>query len=206
MTLSNQLIKPKTKSIMKKIILLGLVCVLFSFTRSQNKEVIDHAIWQTTQDVTYDGSYVKLDYPNGDVPANKGVCTDVIIRAYRAINVDLQSLIHRDMKEAFPVYCKRYKSKVIDKNIDHRRTQNMQTYFTRQGAKIPVSYRGSDYKPGDIVFWSIANGHVGMVVDKKVPGTNRYYVVHNIGSGPKMEDFLFGLTIVDHYRWNPTPH
>jgi uncharacterized protein YijF (DUF1287 family) len=190
---------------MKKLILLGLVIVLSSFSRPQKaiKEVIDHAIWQTTQDVTYDGKYVKLDYPNGDVPSNTGVCTDVIVRAYRAIDVDLQSLIHVDMRKALPVYCKRYKSNVVDKNIDHRRTQNMQTYFTRQGAKIPVSYRGADYKPGDLVFWRIANGHVGIVTDKKVPGTNRYYVVHNIGSGPRMEDFLFALTIVDHYRWNP---
>jgi uncharacterized protein YijF (DUF1287 family) len=167
------------------------------------KTVIDHAKWQTTQDVTYDGSYVKLKYPNGDVAPNKGVCTDVIIRAYRSIGVDLQKLIHEDMLKARETYNKRYKTKVLDRSIDHRRTQNMQTFFSRQGAKIPVSYRGSDYKPGDLVFWQIANGHVGIVVDKKVPGTNRYYVVHNIGSGPKMEDFLFSLTVVDHYRWNP---
>jgi uncharacterized protein YijF (DUF1287 family) len=147
---------------------------------------------------------VRLAYPNGDVAANKGVCTDVIIRAYRAISVDLQKLIHLDMVANKSLYNQRYITKVIDRSIDHRRTQNMQTYFTRQGAKIPVSYSGKDYKPGDLVFWKIANGHVGIVVDKKVPGTNRYYVVHNIGSGPHMEDFLFSLPIVDHYRWNPS--
>jgi uncharacterized protein YijF (DUF1287 family) len=188
---------------MKKLLLIGIVLMLSSFARPQIKDVVEHAIWQTTQDVTYDGSYVRLDYPNGDVPANKGVCTDVIIRAYRAINVDLQSLIHKDMKEAFPIYNKRYKSKVIDSNIDHRRTQNIQTFLTRQGAKLPISYKGGDYKPGDIVFWKLAAGHVGIVVNKKVPGTNRYYVVHNIGSGPKMEDVLFALSLEDHYRWNP---
>jgi len=192
---------------MKKLILLGLVIVLSAFSRPPKaiKEVIDHAKWQTTQDVTYDGSYVKLDYPNGDVPANKGVCTDVIIRAYRAIDVDLQKLIHEDMLKAFAIYNKRFRSKVVDKNIDHRRTQNIQTFLTRQGAKIPLSFRGADYRPGDIVFWKLAAGHVGIVVDKKVPGTNRYYVVHNIGRGPQMEDVLFNLSLEDHYRWNPEP-
>jgi len=189
---------------MKKLFLIGMVLMLSSFARPQIKDVVEHAKWQTTQDVTYDGSYVRLAYPGGDVAANKGVCTDVVIRAYRSIGVDLQKLIHEDMLVAFTVYNKRYKSKVIDSNIDHRRTQNIQTFLTRQGAKLPISYRGSDYKPGDIVFWKLAAGHVGIVVDKKVPGTNRYYVVHNIGAGPQMEDVLFNLSLEDHYRWNPT--
>jgi uncharacterized protein len=192
---------------MKKLILIltALVFTLSSFvTPTPNmQKVIDHAQWQSTQDVTYDGSWRKIDYPGGDVPAHIGVCTDVIIRAYRAIDVDLQVLIHEDMLKAHAEYNKRYHTKTIDANIDHRRTQNMQTFFTRQGAKLPISKKGSDYLPGDIVFWDIAHGHVGIVTDKKVPGTSRYYVVHNIGGGPQEEDFLFGGVIEDHYRWNP---
>jgi uncharacterized protein YijF (DUF1287 family) len=186
---------------MRKLILLSLLLFTFLFSFAQSEKVIDHAIWQTTQDVTYDGRYIGIPYPNGDVPANIGVCTDVVIRAYRAINKDLQQLIHEDMLKAREAYNKRYKTKVLDTSIDHRRTQNMQTYFTRHGKKLPISKNGSDYKPGDLVFWDVAAGHVGIVIDKKVPGTNRYYVVHNIGSGPRKEDFLFGAPIVDHYRW-----
>lgn len=189
---------------MKPLILLLIVGVLSLFTRSsQIDKVIDHAQWQTTQRVTYDGSWRKIDYPGGDVPAHIGVCTDVIIRAYRAIDVDLQVLIHEDMLKAHSVYNQRYKTKVIDRNIDHRRTQNIETYLTRQGASLSITDDGSDYLPGDIVFWDIAAGHVGIVTDKKVAGTNRYHIVHNIGAGPQEEDFLFGGTITGHYRWYP---
>jgi len=172
-------------------------------TSPKMQTVVDHAQWQATQDVTYDGSYRSIPYPNGDVPANIGVCTDVIIRAYRAIDVDLQVLVHEDMLANKSEYDKRRYSPVVDSNIDHRRCPNLRTFFTRQGAKLPISKSGADYLPGDIVFWDIAAGHVGMVVDKKVAGTNRYYVVHNIGGGPQEEDFLFGGKIVDHYRWQP---
>ena len=177
-----------------------MVIIGLSLITSQMQKVVDHAKWQSTQHVTYDGKYIQIPYPNGDVPANIGVCTDVIIRAYRAIGVDLQKLIHEDMLSNKVVYDKRRYSKIVDSNIDHRRTQNMQTYFTRQGAKKPIT---DNYLPGDIVFWDVAYGHVGIVVDEKVPGTDRYYVVHNIGSGPKMEDVLYSFKIVDHYRWNP---
>ena len=167
------------------------------------QKIIKHAKWQATQDVHYDGTYRKIDYPNGDVPANIGVCTDVLIRAYRAIGVDLQLLIHEDMVSHRAIYNKRRKTAQLDKSIDHRRVPNMRTYFTRQGAKLTISKKGEDYKPGDIVFWDVAAGHVGLVVDVKVSGTKRYKVVHNIGGGPQLEDFLFGAVIVDHYRWIP---
>lgn len=171
-----------------------------AFTPSPNtQKVIDHAKWQTTQKVTYDGSYRQIDYPNGDVPANIGVCTDVIIRAYRAIDVDLQQLVHEDILSDMSAYG----IKKADSNIDHRRCSNLKIFFKRQGAKQPITKNAEDYLPGDIVFWDVAYGHVGIVVDKKVPGTDRYYIVHNIGSGPQMVDFLFATTIVDHYRWNP---
>jgi uncharacterized protein YijF (DUF1287 family) len=190
---------------MKRIlILLALSIGLMSFRPAPSPidSVVKHALWQTTQDVTYDGRYYKIDYPNGDVPANIGVCTDVIIRAYRSIGIDLQQLIHEDMKVAHAEYTKRRKTDKLDASIDHRRTQNIETYLTRQDASLACTTNGKDYEPGDIVFWGdIAYGHVGIVVDKKVPGTNRYYIVHNIGAGPKMEDFLFKSKITGHYRW-----
>lgn len=188
---------------MKKILLLVSLSLMAFTAPPQIQKVINHAKWQTTQHVTYDGKYVQIDYPNGDVPATIGVCTDVIVRAYRSINKDLQKLIHEDMMVNKSVYDKRRYSKKIDSNIDHRRTQNIQTYLTRQGAKKPITKDEKDYLPGDIVFWDVAYGHVGIVVDKLVPGTSRYYVVHNICCGPKMEDFLFSSKIVDHYRWQP---
>lgn len=162
------------------------------------------AFEQTHQKVRYDGSYYTIEYPNGDVPDSIGVCTDVVIRAYRKVGYDLQKLVHEDMKRAFAEYNKRRKSDRIDSNIDHRRTPNLQTYFTRQGAKLSVSEKGSDYLPGDIVFWDIAAGHVGVVVNEKVPGTDRYFMVHNICCGNQKEDFLFAAKIVGHYRWDPT--
>ena len=158
---------------------------------------------QQDQLVTYDGSYFVIPYPNGDVPDSIGVCTDVVIRAYRKVGYDLQKLIHEDMKKDFAAYNRRRKSDKIDANIDHRRTPNMETFFTRKGAKLTVTKNEEDYKPGDIVFWKVAAGHVGVVTPLKVPGTNRYYVVHNICCGNRVEDFLFTPEITGHYRWNP---
>lgn len=191
---------------MKKNIIVFLIALCltgpgFSITTNLTK-VIENAIEQTKHHVTYDGSYYRISYPNGDVPDDIGVCTDVIIRAYRAIGVDLQKLVHEDMLIAKDIYDKRRYSKIIDSNIDHRRVPNLRTFLTRQNSKVPISSKGKDYEPGDIVFWDVAAGHVGLVVNIKVSGTDRYKVVHNIGSGPQLEDFLFNATIVDHYRWN----
>ena len=155
------------------------------------EKFIDHSEWQTTQYVTYDGSWRKIKYPGGDVPSNIGVCTDVIIRAFRAINIDLQQLIHEDMIGNLSIYNKRYKTKEIDPNIDHRRTQNIQTYLTRIGAK-PIKIRWvGDLKPGDIVFYKIAAGHVGIVTDEGYGQYNHEYykISHNIGGGPELEHF-----------------
>lgn len=185
---------------MKLIIILLLSLSSFA-QRSAIQKIVDHAKWQSTQQVTYNGKYVQLKYPGGDVPPNIGVCTDVIIRAYRSIDIDLQKLVHEDILANKVEYDKRmYYGKKIDSNIDHRRTFNLRTFFTRKGAKQPID---SDYLPGDIVFWDVAAGHVGIVIDIKVPGTNRYYVVHNICCGPKIEDFLYRAKIIDHYRWIP---
>lgn len=185
---------------MKLIIILLLSLSSFA-QRSAIQKIVDHAKWQSTQQVTYNGKYLQLKYPGGDVPPNIGVCTDVIIRAYRSIDIDLQKLVHEDILANKAKYDKRmYYGKKIDSNIDHRRTFNLRTFFTRKDAKQPID---SDYLPGDIVFWDIAAGHVGIVIDIKVPEANRYYVVHNICCGPKIEDFLYRAKIIDHYRWIP---
>jgi uncharacterized protein YijF (DUF1287 family) len=154
--------------------------------------VMSHALWQSTQYVTYDPTYVTLKYPGGDVASDKGVCTDVVIRAYRSMGKDLQVLVHEYMNKT---------GQAADKNIDHRRCRVLKKYFTYNNLTLPVTMNESDYQPGDIVFWDIAAGHVGIVTDKKVPGTDRYYVVHNICCGPQMEDFLFSAKIVMHVRW-----
>lgn len=186
---------------MKSILLLYLF--LLPSKEEKFKTIIQHAKNQTLKEVTYDPSYKSIPYPNGDVPEHLGVCTDVIIRAYRAIGIDLQKLIHEDMKIAHSEYNKRRKTDKLDTNIDHRRTPNMETFLVRKKAGKPITDKGADYEPGDIVFWAVATGHVGLVVDEKVPGTDRYYIVHNICCGPKKEDFLFEAKITGHYRWMP---
>ena len=114
-------------------------------------KVIEHAKWQTTQQVTYDGSYINISYPNGDVPANIGVCTDVIIRAYRAVNIDLQKLVHEDIKANRG----RYGNPILDANINHRRCRTLIPFFKKHATSLPVSDLEEDYKPGDIIFWAI---------------------------------------------------
>lgn len=160
------------------------------------------AIKRTLIKETYDGSYRVLKYPGGDVPDSLGVCTDLVIRAYRKVGKDLQKLIHEDMQKAFAEYNKRRKSDRIDRNIDHRRTPNMQTFFTRKKANKPITQKSEDYLPGDIVFWDVADGHVGIVVNIKTKDKKRWMIAHNIGAGSEIEDFLFDAPITGHYRWN----
>ena len=151
----------------------------------------------------YDPAYRRIAYPNGDVPRHTGVCTDVIIRAYRQAGMDLQVLVHQDMKANFAAYPKIWGLRRPDPNIDHRRVPNLATFFTRKGGKLPVSRRGADYRPGDVVTWRLASGvpHVGLVSDVRVRGTDRYLVVHNIGAGAQIEDVLFAYEVTGHYRW-----
>lgn len=162
------------------------------------------ALKQTNKKVTYNGSYYSMKYPGGDVPDSIGVCTDVLIRAYRVLGYDLQKLIHEDMIRATAAYKARRNFDRIDANIDHRRTPHMETFFARKGKKLIVSDSAADYKPGDIVFWDVAAGHVGIVVNVRCPSdTSRCMIVHNIGAGPKLVDFLFGAKILGHYRYSP---
>ena len=151
----------------------------------------------------YDPSYVKLDYPGGDVPIDRGVCTDVVIRALRAVDVDLQVLVHEDKKKSPEAYPHDWGASPLDANIDHRRVPNLMVFFRRHGKEVPLSQSGTDYLPGDIVVWRLPSGllHVGLVTDRLVPGTDRPFMVHNIGEGAQCEDTLFAFTLVGHYRW-----
>lgn len=149
---------------------------------------------------SYDGSYKNISYPNGDINITTGVCTDVVVRALRGIDIDLQKLIHEDMLDSFLQYPS-YGLKKPDSNIDHRRVPNIQKYFERQGYSLPISDKGIDYKPGDIVTWNFWNwNHIGIVSNIKKEGTNRYYIVHNAYNGTELSDWLFMTKITGHYR------
>ena len=167
------------------------------------QKLSDAALERTKHQVTYNGAYYSIDYPNGDVPEEYGVCTDVVIRAYRkALDVDWQQLIHEDMKKHFSLYPQLWNAKGPDKNIDHRRTQNQECYLKRPGYQLSITNEAEDYRPGDLVYYGdIASGHVGIVVDRYVDG--RPMIVHNIGLGPQCEDFLFSSRITGHYRFLP---
>lgn len=161
------------------------------------------ALELTKQPVDYDPSYVKISYPNGDVPQGKGVCTDVVIRAYRKLGIDLQKEVHEDMKTNFSKYPQRWGLKTPDRNIDHRRVPNLMTFFSRYGNELPITNNPVDYSPGDIVCWDLGGGitHIGIVVNKKSDDGKRYKIVHNIGAGQNEEDMLFNYKIIGHYRY-----
>lgn len=161
------------------------------------------AIEQMTQTTSYDASYVKLDYPNGDVPLNTGVCADVVVRAFRKTGIDLQKELHEDMKRHFSKYPQKWRARKPDSNIDHRRVPNLMTWFDRQGKTQPITKDAKNYQPGDIVAWELGNGllHIGMVSKIKVEGSDCHAIVHNIGIGARMEDVLFEWKIIGHYRY-----
>jgi uncharacterized protein YijF (DUF1287 family) len=161
------------------------------------------AIEQTTQTTGYDSSYVKLDYPNGDVPPSTGVCADVVVRAFRKAGIDLQKELHEDMKKNFAKYPQKWGARRPDHNIDHRRVPNLMTWFDRQGKAEPITKDAKDYLPGDVVAWDMTPGlpHIGIVSKIKVEGAERYAVVHNVGSGARIEDVLFEWKIIGHYRY-----
>ncbi len=154
----------------------------------------------------YDPVYARLAYPGGDVPLDRGVCTDVVVRAYRALGADLQVLVHRDMQAAWAAYPRSWGLKMPDANIDHRRVPNLATFLRRRGAGLPVTADPSDYRPGDLVTWRLTSGvpHIGIVSDRKAP-SGRPLVLHNIGAGAKEEDVLFTYAVTGHFRWVPAP-
>ena len=166
------------------------------------RKLVDAAVAQTRTAVTYDGSYRRIPYPGGDVPANIGVCTDVVVRAYRQIGVDLQVKVHEDMRRAFRSYPALWGMRGPDTNIDHRRVPNLQTFFRRAGAELPRSTNPDAYRPGDVVSWMLPGNlpHIGIVIDQRTSG-GVPLVVHNIGRGPEIEDILFRYAITGHYRY-----
>jgi uncharacterized protein YijF (DUF1287 family) len=192
----------------KLFILLAFVLLAITSTTAQNaflQALSDSALTLTKQEVTYDPTYYRLDYPNGDVPADKGVCTDIVIRAYRKMGIDLQRAVHEDMLKHFEAYPNHWGLSKPDKNIDHRRVPNLMTFFKRKGAARPISQQASDYLPGDLVCWNLSGGitHIGIVVKPKSTDGKRHLIVHNIGAGQVLQDCLFSYTIIGHYRFGP---
>ncbi len=183
------------------LIILSQVC--FAQNGPGKKTLSTCALELTEQDVHYDPSYFSITYPNGDVPADRGVCTDVVIRAYRKIGIDLQKEVHEDMKSNFNRYPKIWGLKKTDANIDHRRVPNLMVFFSRKDAEIPMTNNAEDYKPGDIVCWNLGGAitHIGIVVNQKSQDGQRNLIVHNIGNGQVVEDCLFNYRIIGHYRY-----
>lgn len=158
--------------------------------------------------VSYDGRYVRMSYPMGDVPSNIGVCTDVVIRSLRGLGIDLQQRVHEDMKRNFRSYPNNWQLSRPDSNIDHRRVPNLMTYFERKGASLGISSNPSDYQAGDIVAWDMGNGltHIGIVANHVSEITSNPLIVHNIGVGPEMTDILFDFKIIGHYKYGNNSH
>lgn len=192
-----------------------LLCFLILFSLKSNalsfeKDIVSALLERTTHQVTYDGTYLSLAYPNGDVPDNIGVCTDVVIRSYRKLGVDLQKLVHEDMRENFDLYPSNriWGLNSTDKNIDHRRVPNLQTFFKRHGQVLSKSNNAKDYKVGDIVTWMLSGNlpHIGIVIDRISSDSGNPLIVHNIGRGPKVDDMLFNYKITGHYRFVPVKY
>lgn len=168
--------------------------------RQAGRRLARAAVRQVGITTRYDPSYVRLAYPAGDVPLDRGVCADVVVRAFRAIGVDLQAEIHEDMRRHFAAYPRNWGMRGPDSNIDHRRVPNLMRYFERRGKHLPLAVA---YEPGDVVAWRLANGlyHIGVVAEDRVSEGSRPYVVHNIGAGARKEDVLHSFVIIGHYRW-----
>lgn len=194
--------------LVSRFVLLGLFFYINNVAANSFEVKLEKAANERTlHNIKYDGSYFSIDYPNGDVPNHIGVCTDVVIRAYRALGVDLQKQVHEDMSLNFSAY----PSKRIwglskpDKNIDHRRVPNLRVFFSRHGQELPVSTAKQNYLPGDIVTWLLPGNlpHIGIVVEGPLPNNKSPFIVHNIGAGPKKENVIFDYKITGHYHYHP---
>lgn len=193
-----------------KILLLLLLLPTLTLAEVQAKpeEFTAHfvaaALERTRHQVRYDGNYVVISYPNGDVPDDIGVCTDEVVRVYRKLGIDLQKDLHEDIAGNFEVYPKKWGLEHPDKNIDHRRVLNLQILFARKGQMLAISQVDAGlYQAGDLVTWMLPGNlpHIGMVTDQRSKDGQRPLIVHNIGSGPKLEDMLFNYTVTGHYRY-----
>lgn len=173
-----------------------------------SRRLSEAALERTRHAVQYDPSYVRIAYPNGDVPPDRGVCTDVVIRSYRALGIDLQKEVYEDMSSHFRLYPnnRRWGLHKPDRNIDHRRVPNLQVFFRRKGEKLAVTDDPADYLPGDLVTWSVdGRPHIGIIVNRRTRSADRHMAVHNIGWGPVLEDMLFRYPITGHYRYYGPP-
>lgn len=167
------------------------------------RAVVESALEQTHVTTVYDPSYVRIAYPGGDVPRERGACTDVVIRSFRSAGVDLQQLVHDDMARNFRAYPARWGLTRPDTNIDHRRVPNLMTFFQRQKKDVPATANADDYAPGDVVAWDLGGGvtHIGIVTAERDGSSGRRMMVHNIGEGARLEDVLFAWTVIGHYRY-----
>jgi uncharacterized protein len=167
------------------------------------EQLAEVALQQTRQTVVYDPAYIKIPYPGGGVPASRGVCADVIIRAYRKFGIDLQKSVHEDMQQHFDLYPKLWGLRTTDTNIDHRRVPNLMVFFGRFGERLIISNSPSDFRPGEMVTWTVAGSlpHIGFVSNKRSEDGARYMIVHNIGAGPQLEDRLFEWPMTGHFRF-----
>ncbi len=191
---------------MKSIRILFFLCFCANVAVAQTsfeKKLSEATLTLTNDRVTYDPAYFSIPYPNGDVPTDKGVCTDVVIRAYRKVGIDLQKEVHEDMVANFSLYPKIWGLTKTDKNIDHRRVPNLMTFFSRYGKTKGITTNADDYIPGDIVCWNLGGAitHIGLVVDKKSVDGKRFLIVHNIGGGQVLADCLFDYKIIGHYSF-----
>jgi uncharacterized protein len=199
----------------RKLALIAPLFIMIGLCTAEPKPALSHqeflrrlsaaAIERTHHSVRYVSDYVRIPYAGGDVPADTDVCTDEVIRSYRALGIDLQKEVHEDMVGNFSAYPnkRRWLLAAPDANIDHRRVPGLRIFFERKGEALPASTRAAHYLPGDVVTWDLGGGvdHIGIVVDQRSHSDGRYMLVHNIGQGPKMEDVLFNWKITGHYRY-----
>jgi uncharacterized protein len=172
-------------------------------SRDAIKKLLASAREQSTITKSYDPRYVQIAYPGGDVPRETGVCSDVIIRAFRAVDIDLQKLVHEDMTKNFVVYPRKWNLARPDTNIDHRRVPNLMMYFSRAGKALPIVENAQHFQAGDIVAWDLGTGqtHIGIVSDVRKLFAQRSLIFHNIGAGVQHEDVLFKWRVIGHYRY-----
>lgn len=196
---------------MKKLL---IIAILLNYCITANADVagdrftvdlVNAAKERTTYDVRYDGTYYAMSYPNGDVPSNIGVCTDVIIRTFREVGVDLQKKVYEDMSVNFNLYPSNriWGLNRPDKNIDHRRVPNLRVFFKRNGVSLGVTNNPENYLPGDLVTWMLPGNlpHIGIVIDEKSNNGKIPLIAHNIGEGPKISNMLFDYPITGHYQY-----
>jgi uncharacterized protein YijF (DUF1287 family) len=197
------------KSSLERGFALGLTALLFlaqTATAEQNGfGIVEGAKKQLQRTIYYDPAYFQIKYPGGDLPIERGVCTDVVIRALRFLQVDLQVLVHEDMSRNFSTYPKNWGLKGTDTNIDHRRVPNLMTFFKRRKMELPVTREAKDYIPGDFVVWRLPHGllHIGIVSDSTGWLGGPHLIIHNIGEGAREEDILFDYDIAGHFRYFP---